>query len=239
MKTTTRLILLTFCFIFASSIQANIINGDFATCDFTGWQKDTDGAGDTSTGGDFGIVNNAGDCSAAINVDRFDPAGDVFGTPIDQAFFANTLFQELDFSAAASSTFLLEMDFSVDSELNSSDPFYIADYFSVGLHDGAGNFFDETGGLGFLFDATDIDGFESHVLSFEIDNSFVNQTGWLLEFQLGIGVDSFNLPDAFGSSLLLNSVSLTEVPQSVSEPAASWLLSLGFIGLLIRKKPKV
>ncbi len=238
MKTITHIIILILSIAYAGNIQANIINGDFGTCDFTGWQKDTDGFGDVSTGDDFSIVNNAGDCSAAINVDRFNPIGDPLGTPIDEAFFANTLFQELDFSAAASSTFLLEMDFSVDSQLTSADPFFIADFFSVSLHDGAGNFFDETGSLGFLFDTTDIDGFSNQVLSFEIDNSFVNQTGWLLEFQLGIGVDNFGFTDAFGSSLLLNSVSLTEVTNVVSEPNLSWLFSLGLIGLVMRNKRK-
>lgn len=232
MKLTTGLTLLTLCLASSNTFGAAIVNGDFASCDYSGWEKDTDGFGDVSVGNDFSMVNNGTDCSASINVDHFDPAGDFTGTAIDEAFFANTLFQGLDFTAAADSTFSLEIDFSVDSELGSS----IADYFLIGLNDGSGDYYDQTGGLGFLYDPTDINGLFSQVLSFELDNSFVNQGGWFLDFQLNIGLDNFGFSDAFGSTFLLNSVSLTEVENVVPEPAALSLLSLGLLGLYLRKK---
>jgi hypothetical protein len=236
MKLTTGIALLTICLASSNTFGAAIVNGDFASCDYSGWQKDTDGFGDVSAGNDFSIVNNAGDCSAAINVDRVNPAGDVTGTPIDEALFANTLFQGLDFTAAADSTFSLEIDFSVDSEKTSGSVAFIADYFLIGLNDGSGNYYDQTGGLGFLFAPTDINGAFSQVLSFELDNSFVNQSGWFLDFQLNIGVDDNGFSDAFGSSFLINSVSLNEVENVVPEPSVLGLLSLGLLGLYIRKK---
>lgn len=236
MKLTTGIALLTICLASSNTFGAAIVNGDFASCDYSGWQKDTDGFGDVSAGNDFSIVNNAGDCSAAINVDRVNPAGDVTGTPIDEALFANTLFQGLDFTAAADSTFSLEIDFSVDSEITSSSVAFIADYFLIGLNDGIGNYYDQTGGLGFLFAPTDINGAFSQVLSFELDNSFVNQSGWFLDFQLNIGVADTGFSDAFGSSFLINSVSLNEVENVVPEPSVLGLLSLGLLGLYIRKK---
>ena len=237
MKLTTGLTLLTLCIASSNTFGAAIVNGDFSSCDYFGWQKDTDGFGDVSVGNDFSMVNNAGDCSASLNVDHFDPAGDFTGTAIDEAYFGNTLFQELDFSAAADSTFLLEIDFSVDSEITSNDFGFISDYFLIGLNDGSGDYYDQTAGLGFLYAPTDIDGTFSQVLTFELDNSFVNQGGWFLDFQLNIGVDNLGFSDAFGSTFLLNSVSLMEVENNVvPEPASLSLLSLGLLGLYIRKK---
>lgn len=220
----------------ANVLASAITNGDFSTCDFSTWQKDTDGYGDMSLGGDFVIRNNGGSCSAGIKVDHFDPAGDSTGSPIDSAYIANTLFHGLDFSAAATSTFRLDIDFSVSSELDSSAPNFTADYFLIGLNDGSGNYFNELGDLGFLFAPTAIDGAMSHVLSFELDNSFVAKDGWFLDFQLNIGADKFGNSDAFGSTFWLNNVSLTEVAKQVPEPDALWLLSLGLIGSLARRK---
>jgi hypothetical protein len=223
-----------------NTYAAAIVNGDFATGDFTGWEKDTDGFGDFSTLNDFTIIGN----SAQIEVDAFDPAGDVFGTPLDEVFFANTLYQALDLSAASTSTFLLSLDFAVDSEITSQNPDFIADYFFIGLNDGNGNYVDGTGGTGFLVDSTDIDGAFSYSLDFTLDNIFANQTGWFLDFQLGVGLGGFG-PDAYASTFLLNSASLTEVlapvlagPQVVSEPASVLIFSLGLAGLLIHRRKR-
>ena len=235
MKIQTGLAVLACCFLIATDTQANIINGDFATCDFTGWQKDTDGAGDVSTGSDFSIVNAGGNCSGVINVDHFDPAGDFFGTPLDDVFFANTLFQDLDFTGAADSTFVLELDFSVETEADSNDPLFLADFFLIGLNDGSGNYFNADGNLGLLFDG-DITGANNQSLSFELNNSFVNQNGWSLDFQVGVGFDNFGFSDAFGSTLLVNNVSLTEVSAAVPEPSAMYLFSLGLIAAVARRR---
>ncbi|MEP1448872.1 MAG: PEP-CTERM sorting domain-containing protein [Paraglaciecola sp.] len=237
MKLTTGLTLITLCIGSSNAFGGAIVNGDFSSCDYSGWQKDTDGFGDVSLGNDFGMVNNGSDCSASINVDHFDPAGDFNGTPLDEAWFGNTLYQELDFTGAADSTFSLEIDFALDSEITSNDPDFIADYFLIGLNDGLGNYYDQTGALGFLYAPTDIDGAFSQILSFELDSSFVNQGGWFLDFQLNIGVDAQGFSDAYGSTFILNSVSLIEnTSQSVPEPAALSLFSLGLIGLYMRKK---
>ena len=237
MKTISFISLLTCGLLATHSNAALITNGDFATGDFSAWSKDTDGAGDISTGNDFSVVGSVGDYSAVIEVDAFDAPGDFFAVPLDDVWFANTLYQELDLSAAPGSTFLLSIDFAVDSEIDSADQAFIADYFAIGLNDGSGNYFDENGALGFLFDPSNIDGAFSYSLDFTLDNSFANQTGWFLDFQLAVGLDDFGSSDAFASTFILNSVSLTELSSTdVSEPGTALIFSFGLAGLLLRRK---
>lgn len=231
--------------LFSAAISLNatagmITNGDFQTCDYSGWQKDTDGAGDVSLGNDFEIDVGISNCRAAINVDYFDQAGDPFGTPVSEAWFANTLYQKLDLSGDIGSSWELTIEYEVGSEGTSQDPFFIADYFLFGLNDGLGNYYDETGALGFLVDPTDIDGSYLDILTFELDSSFTNTTGWFLDFQLNIGWDDLTgLSDAFGSTLFVNAVYLTEIKApttDVPEPSTLAIFALGLAGLLNRKK---
>ena len=70
-----------------------IINGDFSTGDFTGWSLDTDGAPGGSS--DFTIVNAGSTPAARISVDFWSVPGDLASTPLNEAFFAKTLFQGL------------------------------------------------------------------------------------------------------------------------------------------------
>lgn len=217
-----------------------IQNGNFQTCDYSGWQKDTDGFGDFSTGGDFYIDGSSPDCRAAIGVDHFAVIGDPLSDFVDEAWYGNTLYQELDFTADAGSTFILTIDFEVDSESDSSVSGFLADYFLFGLNDGLGNYYDENHVQGFLIEQTGIDGNFSDSLVFEIDTSFVNESGWYLDFQLNINWDDQTLlSDGFGSTLFIDNVSLTEVKapiSSVPEPSTLSALMLGLIGLIVRKK---
>lgn len=215
------------CFITSQAMASAIINGDFATCDYSGWQKDTDGFGDVSASDDFTMVGSSPNCAASINVDYQNT----------EAFLANTLYQQLDFSAANDSTFLLTMEFDVNSVFSDVDAGFIADYFVIGLFDGLGSYYDETGALGFLVADTDINGSDSYSLSFNLDNWFVNQTGWSLDFQLNLGADFDGNTDFGGSSLIINNVSLTEVPsQAVSAPGTVSVFALGLLGLMLRRK---
>ena len=221
-----KLVYLTLACCMTSQVMATaIINGDFATCDYTGWQTDTDGG--LSASNDFTIVGSSPTCAASINVDYQDT----------EAFFANTLYQQLDFTAASNSTFMLTMDFMVDSELSSLDPDFIADYFIVALFHELDGFFDHTYNPGFLVADTDINGSDSYSLSFNLANDFVNKTGWSLDFQLNLGADSFDDTDFGGSSLIINNVSLTEVPsQAVSAPGTISVFALGLLGLMLRRR---
>jgi len=240
MKIIKTAIVISILMLTSSASAAMITNGSFDTCDYTGWGKDTDGFGDVSLGNDFEIDGAPSSCRAAINVDYFDPVGDPFGFPISEAFFANTLFQELDFSGSVGSSFELKVGFEVDGEgqsiLNGAD--FIADYFLFGLNDGTGNYFDENGNLGFLIGPTDIDGNMSEEFTFEIDTSFLNQSGWYLDFQLNLGFDNqTGFTDAFGSTLFINNVSLTEIQApSIPEPSTIAILALGIAALVNRKK---
>ncbi|WP_281561369.1 PEP-CTERM sorting domain-containing protein [Thalassomonas sp. RHCl1] len=200
---------------------AMITNGNFAdSCSLDGWHQDTDGVGDLG-GGDFTVTGVNPGCAASIHVDYQDT----------NVFFANTLFQELDLTGAANSRFLLTLDFSVDSELNSSDSGFIADYFAVGLNDGSGAYADETGAPGYLLAPVDIDGLSVFNLSFELSSDFANQSGWFLDFQLGIGANNSGASDLAGSSLAINRVSLTEIAAEVPEPETLLLLVLAMAGL--------
>jgi hypothetical protein len=209
----------------ASQLQAAAIsNGDFASCDYTGWQQESDFAAPIGGSNDFSIAGSAPDCSAVMNVD--------FGGA-DDAFFYTALFQELDLSAATDSSFLLTLDFDVDSALTSLDTGFVADYFAVGLSDGLGNF---TPGL---LESDDIDGLFSYNLSFLLDSSYASQTGVFVEFQLALGADAGGLTDFSGSSLIVNNVALVEVsvPQ-VPEPASMAIFAIGLAGLATDRRKK-
>lgn len=202
-----------------------ITNGNFASsCSLNGWQTDTDGA--PGGANDFTIDGSAPNCRASINVDY---------TGLTDVFFAgNTLYQQLDLSGNADSTFLLSMDFSVSSELTSIDAGFIADYFIVGLFDGT-DYYNQNGDLGFLVAPTDIDGDNQYNLSFELSSDFANQTNWSLDFQVLLGIDGSDT-DFFGSTLSISNVSLTEQQVSVPAPASIALLAIGLFGLTARRK---
>ncbi len=205
------------------SHAAFINNGDFNNnCSLSGWNQDTDGDGDINSA-DFAINGIAPNCTADIHVGDW---------ATSDAFFSNTLWQDLDLSGASDSTFMLSMDFSVDSDIDNSEPLFFADYLIIGLGVGSSDYFDENGLLGSLF-SLDIDGFADFSLDFELNNSFVNQAGWSLEFQMN---DTF---DSFGSLLSISNVSITEVLAPVTdvpEPTSLAIFALGFAGLFSRRK---
>jgi len=209
----------------ASQSQAALItNGNFfESCELSSWNQDTDGEGDIGNNVDFNINGSGSNCTANVSVGDWD---------YSPAFFANTFWQELDLTGASDSTFLLSMNFSVDSVLTSIDGDYIEDYLIIALGDGTGAYFDEHFQSGSLFEMA-IDGFSSFALNFNLDSSFVNKTGRSLEFQM---IDGW---DTFGSTLSINNVSLTEVLApaiDVPEPTSLTLFALGFAGLFTRRK---
>lgn len=216
-----RSILLSFLMLCLPAVNAAILeNGDFSTCDFSGWERDTDGAGNVSLGNDFSIAGSAPSCEAVISVDYTDT----------EAFFANTLFQFLDFSSAGSGPFTLSMDIEVDSELTESDNNFVADYFAVSFFDGI-NFYDNTGSIGTLFEAN-INGFASYTLSFLLDASLTSLSNLSLDFQLLLGADDDGITDLGGSTLRVNNVSITENSVAVSAPSAAILMIMGLAGAL-------
>lgn len=196
---------------------AMISNGDFQTCDLSGWQTDTDGAGDPGATGDFTVRNNAGECAAQISTDIANGAS---------LFAANTLSTELDLSADMTDMLLLSFDW----EFNGLDDESIdADVFSVFLFDGTDTFGID-GLFGNIIDPTSLYGANS--FSAYLDSSFINQTGLSLEFQVQPG---FNLLSSFSSTLTIDNVSLTAVSATVPEPASVMLFAAGIAGLLCRK----
>lgn len=236
MKGSRNSLLLALCAFSITSLDvsaAAITNGDFSTCDYTGWSKDTDGLGDFSTGSDFRIDTPGGECRAAIEVDHWSTPGDLSSTPLNDVWFGNTLFQELDLSADTDSVLQLNISYEVQGN-NTSAP----DYFLIGLNDGTGSYYNEEGDLGFLKAPTDIVGSARENLTFTLDSSFFNQSGWFLDLQLNVGVDTFTfMPDGFGSTLFVNEVALTEIrpPQSVPEPSSLALLAIGVLSVCGRK----
>lgn len=231
------LTLLSFLCLNATAYSASITNGNFEPCSLSGWSKDTDLLGDLGSSEDFTVVGSPGDCAASINVDFFETQGDFTSPGVTEVFVVNTLFQTLDLSADPTSFLRLDIALRTFSQLVSLDPFFLPDYFLVNLVKAGtpGQSVDETGTTGNLVADTLIDGDSSMTYSFDLDRSFNNQTDWLLEFQVFIGVDDFGDSDAFGSSLLIESVSLTEV-KAVNAPSVSSALALVFGLMLMRRK---
>ena len=160
-----------------------IINGDFSTGDFTGWSLDTDGAPGGSS--DFTIVNAGSNPAARILADYWSVPGDLASTPRNEVFFANTLFQGLDTSAAAGTPLLLGFDWVFGGQDGSATS---GDAFLVGLNDGLGNLYGASGGLGFLLAPTTTYG-SGHFSTLLDPAVFTNIAGWFLDFQLGVGID--------------------------------------------------
>jgi hypothetical protein len=216
--------------VFSSALQAAVINGDFSTGDFTGWQTDTDGF--VGSPNDFSVIGN----TAQIAVDHFDVAGDTFSIPVNDAWFANTLYQGLDLTANPSDQLELTFDWNFSGEMANSSA---ADYFVVGLNDGSGSYFDENGDLGFLIDSTTT--FGSGTFTATLDSAtYANSTGWFLDFQLNVGVDALSwMPDGYGTTLEIDNVSLEAVSAvQVPEPSSLALLGLGLAGLASVRRRK-
>jgi hypothetical protein len=187
------------------SAQANanfITNGDFQTCNFSGWSLDTDGFGEPADTSDFSIVDNAGQCSAMLGTDNLFPDG-----------ISNSLFTQLDLSGVADGVVL---DLSFDwlfsgSDLQTDD---FSDAFSVVLNNGVD------------FELL-LFGFESGSGTFtaQLDNSY---DGFFLDFALMPG---FNL-ESFSSTLTIDNVSLVESTDvSTPQTSILLAFGLGMIAL--------
>lgn len=203
-----------FVLLFSVNAHSGIIsNGDFQSCDFQGWQKDTDSTGDPGATGDFDINNNAGNCSAVISVDLLDGA---------TAFNANTLFTALDLTVASGD---LQLSFDWDFS-GFDDGSFLADSFFVSLSNGTGDLFGANGEIGHLIEATSI--YDSGSFSALLDASFYNQSNWTLDFTVQGG---FN-PTSVSSKLNIDNVSLTSVATSVPEPSTIIILFMAMAGLI-------
>lgn len=195
-----------------NSYSSVINNGDFQSCDFQGWQKDTDSTGDPGATGDFSINDNAGDCSAVISVDVSDGA---------TAFSANTLFTELDLTVVSGA---LELSFDWDFS-GFDDGSFSADSFFVSLSNGTGPLFNANGEHGHLIEATSI--YDSGSFSALLDPSFYNQSNWTLDFTVQGGFNATSV----SSKLSIDNVSLTSVATSVPEPSTLIMLFIAIAGL--------
>ena len=198
------------------SSATGLNNGDFATNDFSAWSIDTDGFAGTTP--DFQIIPSGSDHQARIEADYW---------PADNAWFANTLYQEMDLSATANQDLVLSFDWEFSGEMASFD-----ENFLVALGNGTGNYFDADGNLGFLLNPLN---YGSGTFTTMLDASFLNLTGWTLEFQMGAGFDGY------GSFVNIDNVSLAAVDQlnAVPAPAAFWLFASGLIGMAGIRRRKV
>jgi len=195
------------------SVAAGISNEDF-----TSWSQDVDGAGEPILDlNDFTIdtVNNV----ARIEADYWSVLGDTSSTANDEAWFASTLYQDIDLSASAGQDLVLSFDWNFSGQEASFD-----EYFLVALGDGFGNYYGADGNLGFLLNPLN---YASGAYSIILDSSFANATGWTLEFQMNTGFDGY------GSYAEIDNVSLEAVSKiaAVPEPSMLFLIMSGLIGL--------
>lgn len=218
LKTTSKILTL-LCLLLATSAQAALVtNGDFQRCDFTDWERYTDGVSHTSPSADFAIVNNAGACQGEVSIDLASGAS---------AFFANTLSTKMDFTAQSNAQLWLSFEWLFSGLDDGSD---LADVFFVNFTNNLGDITGADASPGFLLGSTSTYG--SGTYSIMLDNSFINQSGWYLDFNLEGGFT----PDSFSSTLLIDNVALRSVPTNVTAPPMVALILLGATALFIRRK---
>ncbi len=207
---------------------AKINNGNFQTADFSSWSQDVDGFGAPISGlDDFSIVEQtSGNYAARIGADYWSTPGDTFSTAQNEAYFASTLYQELDLSAAAGDDLVISFDWNFSGEGSLSD-----ENFLVALSDGSGNYYGADGNLGFLLNPVDY-GYGFYAIT--LDSSFNNASGWALEFQLNTGFDGL------GSNIIVDDVKLSDEVNlsTVPVPASFWFLGSAFAGLIGYQRKK-
>jgi hypothetical protein len=177
-------------------VAAGIINGDFETGDFSGWQLDSDGFDGADP--DFQVVGVPGNHQARVEIDF----------AADFGIFANTLYQPLDLSAAPGMELVLSFEWAFTGVDNSD----LDDYFVVGFSNPSGGFFNA---VGEQLPMLEVDVYlDNGSYSAVLAQSYNNATDWVLEFQINTG------GNGFGSYLLLDNVALAERQAAgVPEPA--------------------
>lgn len=186
--------------------------------DFSSWSQDVDGLGEPIWGLDDFIIDTVNN-SARIEADYWSELGNTSSTANDEAWFASTLYQDIDLSALAGQNLILSFDWNFSGQEASFD-----ENFLVAFGDGSGNYYGADGNLGFLLNPLD---YASGVYSIILDSSFLNATGWTLEFQMNTGFDGY------GSYAEIDNVSLNAVSKiaAVPEPSMLFLMISGLICL--------
>ena len=212
-----------------AALAVSLTNGDFATGDFTGWTRDTDGGPGGSP--DFSVVGSTGAYAARLEADYWSDPGNTTSNPRNSVLFANTLVQELDTALSPGAAMRLTFDWLFTGE--DGDP-ASGDTFSVALNDGQGNLYGADGLLGFLIDPSRLYG--NGTYSAVLDRTrFGDQANWFLEVQLGVGVDTTGQPNGYGSTVQFSNASLTQFYDAPT-PAPLALVLLG-LPLLARRRP--
>ncbi|WP_240920022.1 hypothetical protein [Paraglaciecola sp. 20A4] len=207
------------CLLLAAHAQAALVtNGNFQSCDFTGWANYTDGMNHTDPNADFAIINNAGACQGQINIDVASGAS---------AFYANTLSTEMDFTSGSNAHLWLSFDWLFSGFDDGSS---LADVFFVNFTNNLGDITGADASPGFLLGPTSTYGAGTY--SVMLDNRFINQSGWFLDFNLEGGFT----PDSFSSTLLIDNVTLRSIPTNVPVPPMLALILLGAAALFKRSK---
>lgn len=208
-----------------TSQAAMITNGDFQTCDLTGWGTDSFTFGSPGYATDFNAVDTgAGNCAAEIGIDL----------ATTQEFIGNSLFQEMDLSVAGGFGINLSFDWAFDGEETNVN--IGRDFINIGLGkvNNIGEYLlhDENGAVGNLVST---DQYGSGSVSVDLDASLFNQSDWFIDFQINAGNVNF-----LGSLLTVDNVALTTfaLPANpVPEPAGLALIGLSALafGRIARK----
>ncbi len=221
--------LLALSFIATTSIShASVINGDFQTCDATGWQTDSATLGNPGYDTDFAVVDDGtGNCAFQVGIDL----------ATTQEFIANTLFTDIDLSVSDGFGLNLSFDWQFEGE-EAGEPLDGRDNWFAAFGDGTGDLFDANGQLGSLFGTTE---YGSGTFSADLAPALFNTSGWTLEFQLLAGFDV----NFLGSQLSIDNVNLTQFELddntiAVSAPSLLGIFGIGLFGLgaTLRRKAR-
>lgn len=205
--------------VFCSKSYAGLIsNGNFDTCNFNGWQTETDLL-QNGQSPDFLIGGKPSNCHAIVSVEQ-DGSYASQNNRLFQKFKNINNVKTIQFDYWLTTDFI---NIVGQNSLNSADKFWIAITDGFNRYDARGNI------SSFLIAPTSITTAQKLTsYSTDITNRFDTAIDWYLEFFISIGTNDIGQPDDMQSSLFIDNVKLTPT-HTVNEPTSYALMLFGLL----------